>query len=130
MASGDYLPEYGSIPTNVIPIEYDLAQAIKGPPWKKNALCRTPDSSLVDIFYPQAGTHGGNHLIAPREYCLRCPVRYDCLEFGLEEPFGVWGGHSPSQRRRIVSMVKKGSTLKEASAQIDQRSRDSGRRPK
>ena len=113
---------------DVIYVEFDLVKAILGPPWKLDAACKTPDNSLVDMFYPESGTHGGNHLIAPRKLCLNCPVRYDCLEYGLDEPYGVWGGHSLSQRRRIQAMMKKGSSLLEASQQIDARSRD-GRRP-
>lgn len=103
-----------------------LAELIRGPVWKKDALCRS-EGVGVDAFYPESGTHGGNHLAAPRRICLRCPVRYECLEYGINEPYGVWGGHSPSQRRRITAMMKKGSTLMEASAQIDSRSRDGGR---
>jgi len=126
------LNEFGDFstepPVDLIYLEYDLARAITGPAWKRDALCRTPNAEHIDIFYPESGTHGGNHLIAPRKMCLACPVRYECLDYGIDEPFGVWGGHSPSQRRRITAMVKKGSTLLEASQQIDARSRDA-RRP-
>ena len=109
-------------------IERDMLRVFVGPEWKDDALCRTGDARHIDKFYPESGTHGGNHLIAPRKLCLECPVRYECLEYGIDEPFGVWGGHSPSQRRRISSMMKKGSSLVESSEFIDIRSRDA-RRP-
>ena len=111
-------------PLDYIPIEFDLAKAMQRPWWFSMAECRTPDASKLDLFYPEAGTHGGNHLVPARKICMECPVRYECLEHGLDEPWGVWGGHSPSQRRKLSSLVKKGSNLIEASEAIDARSRD------
>ena len=107
------------------PIALDTFLAIQTPPWQREALCVTPEGELVDIFFPITNTgHGYNHLVAPRKICLQCPVRYECLAFGLDETYGVWGGHSASQRRRIVNLMKKGSTLEAASQSIDIRSRD------
>jgi WhiB family redox-sensing transcriptional regulator len=36
-------------------------------------------------------------------YCVRCPVRGDCLEFALSfaEVFGVWGGTTDDERRAL-----------------------------
>ena len=34
--------------------------------------------------------------------CVReCPFREECLEVGLDEPFGVWGGYSPEERAKL-----------------------------
>lgn len=35
---------------------------------------------------------------------LECPVRKDCLAFSLTkaEPTGIWGGHYPEERRRLL----------------------------
>lgn len=116
-------------PVEVILIEFDLAKAMEKPWWFPDAACRppSPDEPNTNTFFPEANTHGGGHLTKPRQMCLNCVVRYECLEYGLNEPFGVWGGHSPSQRRRIQGLVKSGSSLENASQQIDARSRD-GRR--
>jgi WhiB family redox-sensing transcriptional regulator len=111
-------------PIDLIPIEYDLAKLINRPWWFKMAQCRTDDGSLLDTFYPETGTHGGNHLAPARKVCMDCAVRYECLDYGLDEQWGVWGGHSPSQRRKLSSLVKKGSSLIDASEAIDARSRD------
>lgn len=103
----------------------DVLLAMRTPLWHYEALCRSvPDAKHLPTFFPETTTHGGNHLIPARKLCLECPVRYQCLEDGLEEPWGVWGGHSPTQRRRISSAVKKGSNLIEVSKAIDARSRD------
>ena len=103
-------------------LAYDLVKAFAGPAWWADALCRSiPDAKYLKIFFPEEQTHGGNHLIAPRKMCVECPVRFQCLEYGLEEPYGVWGGHSPSQRKRIVKFTKSGSSLEEASRMVERR---------
>lgn len=33
--------------------------------------------------------------------CDGCPVRLECLEAGLSERFGMWGGRSERARRRL-----------------------------
>jgi hypothetical protein len=100
---------------------YDLLKALAGPIWKTEALCRSENAEHLKTFFPEEQTHGGNHLIAPRKMCIECPVRFDCLEYGLEEPYGVWGGHSPSQRKRIVKLLKTGSSLIDASRMVERR---------
>jgi hypothetical protein len=37
-----------------------------------------------------------------REACDHCPVRAECLEFGLYEHFGIWGGRTYRERVRII----------------------------
>jgi hypothetical protein len=111
-------------PNDYIPIDYDLMKAMLPPVWSKEALCRSATAEHLEVFYPEPSAHGGNPLAVARKMCLQCPVRYDCLEYGLDEQWGVWGGHSASQRRKLNSMMKKGSSLLEASQQIDARSRD------
>jgi len=112
------------LPDDVILIDHNLFEAMQPKPWAKQGACASPTSEHIDKFYPESTKHGGNHLKPARELCLRCPVRYECLTYGIDEPWGVWGGHSPSQRRRISSLVKNGSSLEEASQAIDARSRD------
>lgn len=41
-------------------------------------------------------------LVAKIRYCDECPVRNECLELGLEDEFGVWGGLGPDERQRLV----------------------------
>lgn len=35
--------------------------------------------------------------------CNRCPIKNDCLDYALEadEPFGIWGGTTPADRRQL-----------------------------
>ena len=111
---------------DILYLDFDLSNAMRRPEWSDEAVCRDTDNQQhLDTMYPERSeTPGGKHLIPARKLCLICPVRYLCLETGIDEQFGIWGGHSLSQRRRITAMVKSGSSLMEASQAIDARSRD------
>ena len=41
---------------------------------------------------------------AAKRVCAACPVRRECLDFALRlrEPFGIWGGLTESERRRLT----------------------------
>lgn len=65
-------------------------------PWTRQANCLGVDPAL---FFPE---RGGSTREA-KEVCRGCAVRAACLEYALEtrQKFGVWGGTSERQRRRI-----------------------------
>lgn len=69
--------------------------------WQERALCAQVDP---EVFFPDKG---GSTREA-KKMCLTCDVRMDCLESALEndERFGIWGGLSERDRRK----VKKGQT--------------------
>ncbi len=60
------------------------------------ALCTQVDA---EIFFPEKG--GSSR--AAKAVCLRCDERVECLEYALEnnERWGVWGGMSERERRKI-----------------------------
>ncbi|RFZ41381.1 Transcriptional regulator WhiB2 [Mycobacterium marinum] len=64
--------------------------------WKAQALCAQTDP---DAFFPEKG---GTTRPAKR-VCLSCPVRKQCLDYALDhdERFGIWGGFSERERRRL-----------------------------
>ena len=66
-------------------------------PWSAMAACRGFDSA---IFFPG---QDGNAEPALR-VCESCFVREDCLEYAIEtrQRYGVWGGTTERQRRRIL----------------------------
>lgn len=53
----------------------------------------------TDIFFPLSGQN--NQLEFAKAICKGCPVKDKCLQDNLHEQFGVWGGTSERQRKRI-----------------------------
>ena len=64
--------------------------------WRLEALCAETDP---EAFFPEKG---GSTRDAKR-VCTGCTVRAECLEFALanDERFGIWGGLSERERRRV-----------------------------
>lgn len=65
--------------------------------WSQQAICR----DAPDMQFPGSGDEYA--LAAAKKVCGRCPVRLQCLEWALDtkEPFGVLGGYSERERRRL-----------------------------
>jgi WhiB family redox-sensing transcriptional regulator len=78
-----------SITVSATPIEPD-------PDWQDFGNCKGVDP---DLFFPERGASTRE----AKECCRGCEVRHDCLEFALQngEKFGIWGGLSERERRRI-----------------------------
>ena len=64
--------------------------------WQSQALCAQTDP---EAFFPEKG---GSTREAKR-VCNSCSVRVECLEYALahDERFGIWGGLSERERRRL-----------------------------
>src|SRR6516162_9254905 len=64
--------------------------------WQLQANCMGVDP---DLFFPERGASTRE----AKEVCRGCVVREDCLEYALAngEKFGIWGGMSERERRRI-----------------------------
>jgi len=64
--------------------------------WQDMANCLGVDP---DLFFPERGASTRE----AKEVCRGCVVRDDCLEYALVngEKFGIWGGMSERERRRI-----------------------------
>ena len=64
--------------------------------WQDRALCAQTDP---EAFFPEKG---GSTREAKR-VCRSCDVRSECLEYALghDERFGIWGGLSERERRRL-----------------------------
>lgn len=77
--------------------------ALPGPhvsptPWMAEANCAGLDPELM---FPGRGDT--ETLQAAKVVCAECPVKQQCLDYAIEngEHFGVWGGTSERERRRI-----------------------------
>lgn len=64
--------------------------------WQDLANCRGADP---DLFFPERGASTRT----AKGICRECSVRTECLEFAIvsSEKFGIWGGLSERERRKI-----------------------------
>ena len=64
--------------------------------WQDRANCLGVNP---DLFFPERGASTRE----AKEVCKGCVVREECLEYALAngEKFGIWGGLSERERRRI-----------------------------
>lgn len=94
--------------SRIEPVHSDQPQDLSGlveyllslrPRWMERGACI--DHPEVDFFTKGEGAEA-------RAICADCPVRMQCLEFALErpEPFGVWGGKSQRQLRRMRRLAR------------------------
>src|SRR5438445_13628959 len=75
-----------SLPRNPTPPDY----------WQDQAACHGIDP---DVFFPNSEEEAGIAL----SYCSGCRIRELCLAWALKngERYGVWGGLTEQQRRRL-----------------------------
>lgn len=68
--------------------------------WQERALCAQTDP---EAFFPEKG---GSTREA-KKVCSGCEVRTECLEYALanDERFGIWGGLSERERRKLKRRV-------------------------
>jgi WhiB family redox-sensing transcriptional regulator len=73
-----------------------FGEPVEEPDWQERALCAQTDP---EAFFPEKG---GSTREAKR-ICAGCEVRAECLEYALanDERFGIWGGLSERERRRL-----------------------------
>src|SRR4030065_1737638 len=64
--------------------------------WQDDANCR---GANADLFFPERGASART----AKAICRECQVRAECLEFAIVtgEKFGIWGGMSERERRRV-----------------------------
>lgn len=69
---------------------------VESPDWYELAECR---GAPQELFFPERG----ESTKPAKEMCTRCPVSVECLAWALDhrEKFGVWGGTSERERRRM-----------------------------
>ena len=80
----------------------DLVNITTPPEWMTDGVCAQVDPEL---WFPEKG---GSTREA-KQLCARCPVHPECLAYALtnDERFGVWGGASERDRRRMKRTLSK-----------------------
>jgi WhiB family transcriptional regulator, redox-sensing transcriptional regulator len=78
------------------PVKWDVDR------WRADAACSDFDTNM---FFPDVESDEDvrPQITAAKGICAACPVRHACLEFAIRtrQLDGVWGGHTPEERRSI-----------------------------
>lgn len=94
----------------VINLSFPFLKHVMSLDWREHTAC----SSLPkEVFFD----YNSNNLtlVNKREYkelalstCASCPVRSECYEFSIcnNEPYGIWAGLTPDQRKPLVKKFK------------------------
>jgi hypothetical protein len=61
--------------------------------WQADARC----AGQTEAFYDEKP----ESVSAAKLLCAECPVRSECLEAGMDEAWGVWGGLTTPERRKL-----------------------------
>ncbi len=97
---GGRVVEWGEHPTRELGVLVGFLDETDEQEWQERALCAQTDP---EAFFPEKG---GSTREAKR-ICLGCEVRSECLEYALahDERFGIWGGLSERERRKLKKRV-------------------------
>ena len=89
----------------------ELLGLVASPGWWFAGLCAQTDP---EVFFPEKG----GSVREAKAVCTGCPVRAQCLEHALahDERFGVWGGLSERERRRLKTTATHRSTASRPAA--------------
>ena len=99
-----------------------LVADLKGEDWIKDALCGGRYSAFTS---ERNSSNRKNYPLLPAErkakaLCVRCPVRKKCLEYGIEEDYGVWGGALPSERKVAGRVIRYGEARTDIDTLLDE----------
>lgn len=83
-----------------------------------NAPTTVPCTSFPDLFFPGEENIGAavSDIRIAKNFCKRCPIILQCATYAIEtdEEYGVWGGLSPLDRKKLKR--KHGSARQAAEA--------------
>lgn len=74
--------------------------------WRKKAACLGAEPEQFFPIRVEAGWKGGKTRRTINEYCVPCPVKAECLEEGMKERLGIWGGTTPKERMKLRVELK------------------------
>lgn len=94
------------------PIEAALANR---PQWMDDGICAQTDPAA---FYPEVG----ESTLPAKQICSLCPVKTECLRYAIDhqERFGIWGGTSELERRKLRRVRPKAPYVPPTPEQVDQ----------
>lgn len=79
--------------------------------WQLLARCRGEDPEM--FFHPrdERSSARARRIKTAKEFCEPCPVKNQCADHAIKvrEPYGIWGGLSEEERKKIYSNSTRGA---------------------
>ncbi len=73
--------------------------AFNSPDWHRRANCLGLNDDTM--FGDTARARVRENVAYIKSICADCPVQLACLEVGMNEDYGVWGGLTPAERQSL-----------------------------
>ena len=75
----------------------------QGRDWPSQALCKGQPTEIFFAADNERGVQLRRNERCAKQICWSCPVLEACRSYALNahEPYGIWGGLTPSERRRV-----------------------------
>lgn len=73
----------------------ELLGILSNQTWMKGAAC---GPEVDHLFFPPDGMHGRWSWKPARTICDTCPVKHQCLDWGMDTDDGMFGGKTPAER--------------------------------
>ena len=74
------------------------------PEWMSDSLCK---NLAGDIWFPPfEATNPEQYYAIAKTICNVCPVWKECLDIGIKETYGVWGGLTPQDRTPLQKSAR------------------------
>jgi WhiB family redox-sensing transcriptional regulator len=93
--------------------------------WQADAKCAS-DGGLTALFYPEVSNAEVSYAKSickgtAKDYPGVCPVIMECLHYAVthDEKFGVWGGTSERERRRLRAAARLAAIKAKASVDAE-----------
>ena len=83
------------------PLSDSVPDLLARPAWHENAACSGLGNELFYLGRVWGNPHAVRQAAAAKVVCALCPVKEQCLEAGLEDEFGIWGGTTERDRRKL-----------------------------
>ncbi len=79
------------------------AEVLERPDWHAHAACHGETAVFFGARGESSAWHQAKKICHGTDEQAGCPVRLQCLEYALStrQAFGVWGGLSERERRRV-----------------------------
>lgn len=74
--------------------------------WMTQGSCARLTSTEATIYTADQPA-SDPRVVAAKQRCASCPVRHTCLQLGMSQPSGIWGGLTAAERKEMITAEAK-----------------------